>query len=1105
MERKYKAFISYRHADLDSAVAKTLHSLIEQYRVPKALRLNGEKKMGIVFRDEEELSATNDLTDKIYTALDNSEHLVVICTKSTLQSPWVTKEVEHFLKKHDRDKAHIILADGEPMEVFPRPLTHTELENGMIEVTEPMAVDVRAESIPAVKKKLKTQVLRLFAAMLGCPYDALAMREQHRKRQRFAAIMSVILAIAVGFSAILLVKNHEIDQKNAELDSANTALEAKNEELDKKNEELEEKNSEVLMRESELLTANSNEAYREGNYYTAIASSSTALPTKEDPRPYYAPAEAALLTALSPFDGEDSYIMRDTVLEQSTPVENFRISADGTKLATLDLYSVVTIFDTVTGEILNTVQLNTNAVYSFTTVHLLYCPETDSVIAFDGNTIAAISFETCDILWSHSTPYARTDFICPSSDSSLFAYMRSAYDEEDGCTDYELVFLSGATGEIVSTSKFIDSSLYNKDNYKRTSFTGQVAQGMYNGRFSSDNSRFITTFFSEDDNDVYTLNYSLTDIAAGTSEIFCSFEVEGYYTAQSTYFLYFDTADTVVSVRQTSKSDHIMQAERVDINTGKIIWHIDLPKTALTVPIDEDDSIFCFTSGFNGSIAYVILSDSMYEIDTSTGKLSASLKLLGKVVDADVANGSFVYVMEDGHYSRALLTSYGISDVGDAVDLGDTFRLRVWNGGPTALSGDDSDGYLATIPTDNTRSVVIKRVSLIADLFPFEPLDITGDAYYSSNNPLPLKDGTLALGPFFKDSTYSFKIINPNTGELLKEFPIATGYGTDRMRFLPDGTGIVYTDYYGDVTLYKEDGSSEMLHDTDYTFLSFGDTVVCDIPAISDSATLSESGDILTAVCTEKSLLLWTNAENKQELPLPEDLNWLYFDGHTATLLMYVSPDGRILISDFTDDDPFADRFAVYSTVSGAWSHIDLGDINLAVGFLCFSENSSNFALLDDDGNIFMYDSAGKIFSEFSLQLPSNSVFQMDLILDDAYLMVKTTDLQVLVYDVSTGELVYRETDVSIASTPLYPYYDSANNRLYLASASTSTSTAGLCIDVGSWTTLSRINGLIYFNEDTLEMYRLVYMKGLYKTDIVHQTLPPTEDLAALAREFLGI
>ena len=167
MERKYAAFISYRHAELDSAVAKSIHTLIEQYRIPKALRKNGEKKLGIVFRDEEELSATNDLTDKIYTALDNSEHLVVICTKSTLQSPWVTKEVEHFLKNHTRDKAHIILADGEPMEVFPYPLTHTEHENGIVEVTEPMAVDIRAENIPAVKKKLKSQVLRLLAAMIG--------------------------------------------------------------------------------------------------------------------------------------------------------------------------------------------------------------------------------------------------------------------------------------------------------------------------------------------------------------------------------------------------------------------------------------------------------------------------------------------------------------------------------------------------------------------------------------------------------------------------------------------------------------------------------------------------------------------------------------------------------------------------------------------------------------------------------------------------------------------------------------------------------------------------------------------------------------------------
>ena len=52
MDRKYVAFISYRHAELDSAVAKQMHTLIERYVVPKKLRKNGQKKLGIVFRDQ---------------------------------------------------------------------------------------------------------------------------------------------------------------------------------------------------------------------------------------------------------------------------------------------------------------------------------------------------------------------------------------------------------------------------------------------------------------------------------------------------------------------------------------------------------------------------------------------------------------------------------------------------------------------------------------------------------------------------------------------------------------------------------------------------------------------------------------------------------------------------------------------------------------------------------------------------------------------------------------------------------------------------------------------------------------------------------------------
>ena len=60
-ERRYKAFISYRHRPLDMAIAKKLHKRIERYVIPKDLRKNEEKKLGLVFRDQDELPIANNL------------------------------------------------------------------------------------------------------------------------------------------------------------------------------------------------------------------------------------------------------------------------------------------------------------------------------------------------------------------------------------------------------------------------------------------------------------------------------------------------------------------------------------------------------------------------------------------------------------------------------------------------------------------------------------------------------------------------------------------------------------------------------------------------------------------------------------------------------------------------------------------------------------------------------------------------------------------------------------------------------------------------------------------------------------------------------------
>ena len=1065
MDRKYKAFISYRHADLDSAVAKTLHSLIEQYRVPKALRLNGEKKMGIVFRDEEELSATNDLTDKIYTALDNSEHLVVICTKSTLQSPWVTKEVEHFLKKHDRDKAHIILADGEPMEVFPRPLTHTELENGMIEVTEPMAVDVRAESIPAVKKKLKTQVLRLFAAMLGCPYDALAMREQHRKRQRFAAIMSVILAIAVGFSAILLVKNHEIDQKNAELDSANTALEAKNEELDKKNEELERKNSEVLLRESELLTANSQEAYMEGDNYSAIYNAAYALPTESDPRPYYAPAEAALLAALGPFSQDDRYIIDRTVLEQSTPVENFRISADGTRLATIDKYSVITVFDTVTGEVLGSVQLSHDTVYYSTAyVHMYSYAEENSVIVFDGNTIAAVSFDTCEIIWSRKVGNTATDFFMLTSDGKSVAYVNIVNNDENYLLVYELVLLSGSTGEILKTLPFAKSN-----DYGGILFYGSLADGTYNGRFSSDDSLFVTSYFSDGSEDEKTLHYVVIDLNEGTSRELCSFPVDTYYFYEKTYLIYFNDDKTITSVRGNGNSGYALTLERISVETGKVIWQTAVPKNKKAAYTTTKERFFGF---YTNTAEFIILNDNLYVLDSATGEFIASSHLDGIVAEAAIVNGTVVYAFENGHYSASSLNENGITDLGDSLSLGSIYRMRLWNNGPEVLHNGEREieesGYIAVTPADNLSSVIINRVDVIGDLFPGEFSAVNdGESYLASAYIQPLKNGNLAIGPYSRDDQYFFKIYDTSTRELVCEISTSNYLFSNSSIVLDDGSGFIENDSFGSLTYYKSNGESTVLADAGYAVYSYGDNTYLDVTSLFESVILSETRDVLSAQCSADTLTTWINGEGEKSIPLPEDINCVKVGPDGVVFFLTAGSDGSIVIPDFDDDDLYADRFAVYNVMSAKWHYIENENIVFLDGVVCFSDETSDLLILDDNSNYYRYSSSGELLDSFRLNLPSNSVFQMSLILDNDYLLVKTSDLQVNIYNSHTGELIYTENNVSLSQVPVSAHLDKVNNRLYISSTSSASTTEGLCIDLGSWTTIAKVSGLIYFDEST--------------------------------------
>lgn len=195
-EVNYNAFISYSHNERDTYIAKKLHFMLEHYRIPRKIRsISGKTHITRVFRDQEELTLSSDLTDDIKEALENSEFLIVICSPKAVQSMWVEKEIELFLNFHDRSKVLLVLADGEPENAFPDIIK---------KYTEPMAGDVRGNNKREINKKMKTEILRIIAPMLSCTYDSLKQRHREYLLQRIIAVLSIIAVLTVLFALYAL-------------------------------------------------------------------------------------------------------------------------------------------------------------------------------------------------------------------------------------------------------------------------------------------------------------------------------------------------------------------------------------------------------------------------------------------------------------------------------------------------------------------------------------------------------------------------------------------------------------------------------------------------------------------------------------------------------------------------------------------------------------------------------------------------------------------------------------------------------------------------------------------------------------------------------------
>ena len=97
---KRYAFISYKRTE--SFAARMLSLRMSCFRLPNnmANEFCNSRRLKPIYRDRENLTS-GELTPQLMEALDTAKYLIVFCTKSSLEGPWINKEVAHFLTTHD--------------------------------------------------------------------------------------------------------------------------------------------------------------------------------------------------------------------------------------------------------------------------------------------------------------------------------------------------------------------------------------------------------------------------------------------------------------------------------------------------------------------------------------------------------------------------------------------------------------------------------------------------------------------------------------------------------------------------------------------------------------------------------------------------------------------------------------------------------------------------------------------------------------------------------------------------------------------------------------------------------------------------------------------
>lgn len=300
-------------------LARKLQRAIETYRLPRNIGHGTHgRRLGRVFRDQDELAASQSLPDGIRTALKHARALIVVCSPRSRESAWMEQEVKLFASFHGRNRIYVALAEGEPNESVPALLLSRTVAapdgSAFDEPIEPLAADFREPP----RGQFRMDKLRIIAGMAGCAFDDLRQRERQRKRTAAAAFCAAALAVLVGLLAYQIHAARDVAQ----------------------------------IQESLNLAAQSQQLFAEGDRFGAIEVALSALPSKDNPDvPETEEAKEALFQALELNQASRAWLPA-YVVDSPERIYQMAISENGDWFALMDTNCQVHTYDKATGKLL---------------------------------------------------------------------------------------------------------------------------------------------------------------------------------------------------------------------------------------------------------------------------------------------------------------------------------------------------------------------------------------------------------------------------------------------------------------------------------------------------------------------------------------------------------------------------------------------------------------------------------------------------------------------------------------------------------------------------------------------------------------------------------